>query len=89
MLETEICLFNEKIDSLVKESLGKYVLIKESNIIGVFESFDESITNATRLFGLDSYLLREIRNNYEKVSIPALTIGVLNANISYAIPRKS
>ncbi len=87
MLETEINLYNQNLESLLAESSGKFVLIKNSEIIGIYDNFGDALSNGARLFGLDSYLIRQVMKNEKEINIPALTLGVLNANLSYAILR--
>jgi hypothetical protein len=38
------------------------------------------LSEGARRFGLDSYLIRQVEESEEPVSIPALTLGILGAN---------
>ncbi len=86
MLDEERKLYKEKHDELVKTSFGKFVLIKGSEIIGVFNTIEEGISEGARRFGLQSFLVREIRQEVETtVDIPALTLGILSADSTRSV----
>lgn len=56
--ETETYLKNEK--TLLQESLGKFVLIKDTQIVGVFESQNDAITQGINKYGNTPFLVRKI-----------------------------
>jgi len=81
MLDKERKLYKKKHSELVKTSLGKFVLIKGEELIGVFNTIEEAISEGARRFGLQSFLVREIKHEIETtVNIPALSLGILSAN---------
>jgi len=82
MLEKELNYYYEHLPEWLETSSGKYVLIKEDKLIGIFNSFDEALSNGARRFGLESFLVRQITEKREEISIPALSLGILNANIT-------
>lgn len=85
MLEQEINYFDEHLSEWLKCESGKFTLIKGSENIGFFNTIDEALIEATQRFGLESYLVRRIIPEQEKVEIPAMTVGVFHANPTYPI----
>lgn len=65
---------------LKKSAPGKFVLIKGSEIIGFFDDLDTALTEGTRRFGLEPYLVRHIGEPVQTITIPALTMGLIRAD---------
>ena len=81
MLDKEREFFDRKKADLINEHLGKFVLIKESKLIGVFNTIEDAMSEGARLYGLSPFLVRHVNNTVEnEVNIPALSLGILNAN---------
>jgi len=59
-LETEIAAFEKVRAHLEAASMGKWVLIYGSTVIGTFDSFEEVAQQAVQEFGSGPYLIREI-----------------------------
>ncbi len=59
-LDREIAAFEKMQADLEKHHLGKFVLIKHSKLIDVFESFEQAAQAAVKQFGRGPYLLRQI-----------------------------
>jgi hypothetical protein len=87
MLEQEIKYYNEHLQELLKSDSDKFVLIKDSELVGIFNTFDEALTEGARRYGLVSFLVRQIARKREDVNIPALTLGILNADLTHSIHR--
>ncbi len=87
MLEQEILFYNTHLKELVTSDLGKYVLIKNNELIGKFNTFDDALSEGARRFGLVPFLIRQIQTDQEEINIPALTLGILNADITYPTLR--
>lgn len=86
MLDKERKFYKKKHPQLVKTSLGKFVVIKGDEIIGIFNTVEEALGEGARRFGLQSFLVREIRHEIETtVNIPALTLGILSANSTHPV----
>ena len=84
MLDQEIKTYNNNIAEWLKTEFGKTVLIKGDEVIGFFNTNGEALSEGVKRFGLDSVLVRQIAPIQEEITIPALTLGILNANIAYA-----
>ncbi|MEJ7624212.1 MAG: hypothetical protein WKF34_09485 [Pyrinomonadaceae bacterium] len=81
MLEKERRFFEKKKTELVDEHLGQFVLIRESKLIGIFNTIEEALAEGARQFGLSPFLVRQITNSAKaEINIPALALGILNAN---------
>ncbi len=87
MLEHEIKYFDDNINDWLKSESGRFVVIKGNEDIGFYDTFGDALVEGTRRFGLESYLIRKISLDQEKIKIPAMTIGVLHADPSYPIQR--
>ena len=81
MLEKERKYFDRKKAEFIAEYLGKFVLIKENKLIGVFNTVEDALSDGARRFGLSPFLVRQVSNSVEtEINIPALSLGILNAN---------
>ena len=85
MLDMERRFYDQHLSEYLERYPCRYVVIKASELIGVFDRIEEALTEATRLFGLDSYLVRQVLPAQQEVSVPALSLGLLGANSSYTI----
>lgn len=68
-LDKEIAAFEKMRPDLEKDHLGKFVLIKHSKLVGVFESLERAADAAVRQFGRGPYLLRQV--GAPPVTLPA------------------
>lgn len=56
--------------------LGKFALVKDQELIGVFDDAATAVAEGSKRFDAAPYLVRRIGDR-EEVDIPALTLGVL------------
>lgn len=68
-LDSEIKAYEAMREKLETEHMGKWVLVRGGNLIGVFESFDAAAEDAVRQFGRGPYLIRQI--GAPPVTLPA------------------
>jgi hypothetical protein len=87
MLEKEIRIYEQNLSEWLKSNSEKYVLIKNRDVIGFYSTFNEALEEGTRLFGLQSFLIRQILPSQEEIKIPALTLGILYADTKHAVHR--
>ena len=59
-LEQEIEAFNRMKPELEKHHFDKWVVIKDSELVGAFDTFDAAAETAVRRFGRGPYLIRVI-----------------------------
>ncbi len=59
-LTREAELFDERLEEWRQTHLGKFVLIKGSDVLGFFRSLDQAFTTGTRRFGLEPFFVKQI-----------------------------
>ncbi len=65
---------------LLKQSLGKFALIKEQNLAGVFDTDADAYKFGLEKFGNVPFLIIRIQEAEEKTWTPILQLGLINAN---------
>ena len=86
MLEKERQYFSEHLAELTSRHLGQFVVIKDAELIGTFNTIEEALAEGARRFGLKPFLVRQVTVAEEKgINIPALTLGILRADSSRPI----
>ncbi|MEI6462124.1 MAG: hypothetical protein WCO33_00455 [bacterium] len=73
--ETEIFVKNK--NNLLKNSEGKYVLIKADQIIGIFDTHENAYDEGIKKFGNEPMLIKLIEEKDESLEIPSLMVGML------------
>jgi len=68
-IDAEIKAYEAMREKLESEHMGKWVLVREGQLIGVFDSFDAAAEDAVRQFGRGPYLIRQI--GAPPVTLPA------------------
>ncbi len=83
MLDTERQYFAEHRAELVSRHMGQFVVIRDDELIGAFNTIEEALAEGARRFGLTPFLVRQVTvTEEEEVNIPALTLGILRADSS-------
>jgi hypothetical protein len=59
---------------------GRFVVVKNLELVGFFDSIDEALRAGAARFGLSSFLVRRVGESIQPLSIPALTLGLLHAD---------
>ena len=80
MLDVERSFYERHLSEYLDRYPGRYVIIKAAELIGVYDRIEDALTEATRSFGLDSHLVRQVLPAQEEVSVPALSLGILRAH---------
>jgi hypothetical protein len=60
MLEQESKTYEEKLPELLKSDTGKFVLIKNENIIGVYTAIDDALNYGYEKYKEQPFFVREI-----------------------------
>ena len=68
-LRNEIAAYEEMRADLEAEHLGKWALVHNEELTGIFESFEQAAETAVEQFGRGPYLIREI--GQAPVTLPA------------------
>lgn len=86
MLEKERKFYDRKRAELVSQHLGQFVVIKEEELVGVYNRIEEALAEGARRFGLQPFLVRQIsETSEEEINIPALALGILRADSPHSI----
>jgi hypothetical protein len=80
MLETERDYFDKHRDDLLRQYPGKFVVIKEEQLLGAYDTIEDALGAGAREFGMVSFLVKRTDEVPQEVSIPALTLGILRAD---------
>jgi hypothetical protein len=79
-LDEELRTYAQQEEELKRTASGKFVVIKGTEIVGTFDSAEAALTEGTRRFGLEPYLVRRVGEPIEQLNIPALTLGLIGAH---------
>jgi hypothetical protein len=89
MLDIEITYLESHRDALLQQYGGKFLVIKGEVVAGAFETMTDALQGAATQYGLQNVLVRRASDTQMQVSIPALTLGILNADVSHTDSSKS
>jgi hypothetical protein len=68
-LEVELSAYESMREKLEAEHMGKWVLLRARDLVGLYDSFDAAAEDAVRRFGSGPYLIRQI--GAPPLSLPA------------------
>jgi hypothetical protein len=80
MLETERAYFSVHAKEWASQAPGSFVVVKGEELVGTFSTLDEALAAGAHRFGLQPFLVRQLGVAPERITIPALTLGLLSAN---------
>lgn len=69
-LDKDIKAFEKMKAELMQHYLGKFVVIHNEKLVGVYDNFNKAAEEALRQFGKGPYLIRQV-NDIDNVRIPA------------------
>lgn len=82
VLERENSYFSEHRDDLLAHHEGQFVLIHGDELIGSYQSYDDAFTAGIQGIGNQPFLIRQVLANEPPAQFPALTLGLISANLS-------
>ncbi|MEW5717969.1 MAG: hypothetical protein AB1817_05025 [Chloroflexota bacterium] len=85
MLDQELRFYQENKAMLLSQYNGKFIVIKGQELIGSFDTINDALAEGARRFGLESFLVRRVQERQEEIRVPALTLGLLNANSARSV----
>ncbi len=80
VLETERRYLANHRDELLRLYGDKFLVIKGEEVTGAFDTITEAIADSVSRYGLSNALIRQAAEAELEISVPALTLGILNAN---------
>lgn len=76
MLERELKIYQEVRSTLPR---GQFVLIHGSEMVGVYPTENQALSEGARRFGREPYLVKQVLDQEPIVSNLALSLGILRA----------
>ncbi len=86
-LQTEIAYYEAHLGDWLQTYQGRFVLVKDDRLVGVYNTNGEALTEGARLFGRESFLVRPVLSQQANISAPALTLGILRADNTRPVDR--
>lgn len=83
MLDTERKYLETHREELLRQYGGRFLVIKGEEVTGAYDTLNDALEGAALRHGLDNVLIRRPSDAQMEISVPALTLGILNANISH------
>jgi hypothetical protein len=80
MLDVERQFYATHMEEWSRTNSGRFAVVKGEELAGMFATMDEALSAGATRFGLSPFLVRRVGDQEEKISIPALTLGILRAN---------
>jgi hypothetical protein len=80
MLETERKYYDAHKAEWLRTHAGRFVVVKDEQLIGVYDTLDEALQAGAAEFGLVPFLVRRVGEGEQTVTVPALTLGLLGAH---------
>ena len=59
MLEKEYKYFNDNRKSFIKKYKGKFIVLKDNNVLGIYDSMPEAISETTENHELGTFLVQQ------------------------------
>ena len=79
-LESELAYFAENVEAWAQQYSGRFVVVKNRQLLGTFATLEEALAAGAREYGLADFLVRQLGRTPETVSVPALSLGLLGAH---------
>jgi len=80
MLDRERAYFEAHRDEFLRLYPKRFVVIKDEELLGVFNTIEEALAEGARRVGLQPFLTRQVVEVQPEVAVPALMLGLLRAN---------
>ncbi|MGO8670987.1 MAG: hypothetical protein ACLQVD_06460 [Capsulimonadaceae bacterium] len=81
-LKEERDFFASSLPEWMKLYSGRVALVKGQELVGVFDTEGDALSEGARQFGMESFLVRRVVELPEDIRIPALVLGILSGNPS-------
>ncbi len=80
-LGKELEYFNAHRNELLQHYEGKFVLIKDSQFVGAFDTPQDAYEEGIKRFGNAPFLIKQVLKEELIAQIPALNLGILHASL--------
>ncbi len=80
-LDVEIDRYNELLPELLEQGEGKYAVIKDRELLGVFDSSSTAYKAGLERYGFVSFLLRPIRAVEPELDLTYLHLGLIRGEV--------
>ncbi len=77
LLGEELDFYEKNKERFLREYTNRYLLIKGRKLIGSFHTSGQAVAEGVRQFGTGPFLVRLSGEDTPRVSIPALSLGLL------------
>ena len=82
MLDQEIKYYESQHKDLLAKSEGKFVLVKESEILGIFASENAAYAEGLKRLGNEPFLIKQVTDQVgDTVALPAYGLGLIDTHI--------
>jgi hypothetical protein len=81
-LAEELEYYREKKEELLQYHKNKFALIKGKQLVGTFDDQREAFKEGIHQLGNVPFLIRQVVEDEPIASIPVLTLGITDANLS-------
>ena len=79
-LREELAVFEAKRADLLLHNEGKFVLVKGSQVIGIYDDQGDAYKEGLSKFGNQPFLIRQITRQDPVQNVPALHFGLIRAH---------
>ena len=59
-LEKEMATFDDHLPEFLMSSMGKFVLIKDTEVVGIYDSYQDAMTAGYKQFALVPFLVKKV-----------------------------
>lgn len=80
VLQTELAFYTKHKQEYLSNYKGQFVLIKRETFVGAFTTEAQAYKAGIEQFGNQPFLIKQVVEDNDTVSYPALSIGVINAH---------
>lgn len=81
VLAEELRYFEDNKRSWLKTYKDQFVLVEDKKLIGVFSTPEEAYKKGVGKFNNEPFLIKQVVEDDQIASVPALTIGLINASL--------
>ncbi len=81
VLTKELAFFNKNKAAYLKQYKDKYLLIKNEELIGSYDSDEQAYRVGIEKFGNQPFLIKQVLEQDPTLTVSALYVGLMNASL--------